>query len=72
MDISKKLALLEDMMELDEGTLTPETALEEIEEWDSLAKLSLIVLVDEECGKQLTGDQIKAFMCVKDILDCMD
>ena len=72
MDISKKLALLEDMMELDEGILTPEMALEEIEEWDSLAKLSLIVLVDEECGKQLTGDQIKTFVCVKDILDCMD
>lgn len=67
----KKLELLEEMMELDAGTLTPETALEEIEEWDSLAKLSLIVLMDDECGKKLAGEQIKAFVTVQDILDFM-
>lgn len=33
----KKLELLEEMMELDAGTLTPETTLEDLEEWDSLA-----------------------------------
>lgn len=72
MDTEKKLALLEEMLEVDEGTLTPETVLEELDEWDSLAKLSLIVLMDDECGKTLAGDQIKAFVTVKDILDFMD
>lgn len=71
MTTEKKIELLEEMMELDEGTLTPETDLEDIEEWDSMAKLSLIVLVDDECGKSLTGQEIKGFTTVQDILDYM-
>ena len=71
MTTEKKIELLEEMMELDEGTLMPETDLEDIEEWDSMAKLSLIVLVDDECGKSLTGQEIKGFTTVQDILDYM-
>ena len=67
----EKIALLEDMLELDAKTLTPETALADIEEYDSMAKLSLIVLMDEECGKKLTGEQIREFKTVGDILAFM-
>lgn len=68
----EKIALLEYMLELDANTLTPETELSAIEEYDSMAKLSLIVLMDEECGKKLTGEQIRAFKTVQDVLDFMD
>ncbi len=71
MDISKKLALLEEMMDLDEGTLAAETNLDDIEEYDSMAKLSLIVLMNDEFEKKLTASQIKAFKTVQDILDFM-
>ena len=67
----EKIALLEDMLELDVNTLTPETVLTDIEEYDSMAKLSLIVLMDEECGKKLTGEQIRTFKKVQDVLDFM-
>lgn len=67
----EKIALLEDMLELDANTLTPETELASIDEYDSMAKLSLIVLMDEECGKKLTGEEIRAFKTVMDILDFM-
>ncbi|WP_292594699.1 acyl carrier protein [Mesotoga sp. UBA5847] len=67
----EKLALLEDMLELDEGTLNEEVKLEEVEGWDSMAKLSLIVLMDDEFGKKLSGEQIKGFKTIKDILDYM-
>jgi acyl carrier protein len=40
-------------------------------EFDSMAKLTLIVLCDEEFGKKLTGEQIRAFKTVGDILDFM-
>ena len=50
METSKKLALLEEMMELDEGSLTAETSLSDVEEYDSMAKLSLIVLMNDEFG----------------------
>lgn len=68
----EKIALLEDMLELEAGTLKPETELSGIDEYDSMAKLSLIVLMDDECGKKLTGEQIREFKTVQDILDFMD
>ena len=67
----EKIALLEDMLELDGGTLAPETELSGIDEYDSMAKLSLIVLMDDEFSKKLTGEQIREFKTVQDILDFM-
>lgn len=68
----EKIRLLEDMLELDEGTLSEETILKEIDEWDSMAALSLIVLMDEKFNKKITGDQIKGFKSIKDIVDFME
>ncbi len=67
----EKIALLEDMLELDNGSLQPETELSSIDEYDSMAKLSLIVLMDDEFGKKLTGEQIVKFTTIGDILDFM-
>ena len=68
----EKIALLEDMLELDEGALTPEMELSAIDEYDSMAKLSLIVLFDDECGKKLTGEESRTFKTVGDIIAAMD
>ena len=67
----EKIAMLEDMLELDGGTLKPETVLADIDEYDSMAKLSLIVLMDDEFSKKLTGEQIREFKTVLDVLDFM-
>lgn len=67
----EKIALLEDMLELESGVLTPETELSSIDEYDSMAKLSLIVLMDDEFSKKLTGEQIREFKTVQDILNFM-
>lgn len=68
----EKIGLLEEMLELDQGILSEDTELSSIDVWDSMAALSLIVLMDEKFGKTLTGAQIKQFKTVKDILDQMD
>ncbi len=68
----EKLALLEDMLELDEGDLTADKALDDIDEYDSMAKLSLIVLMEDEFGVKLTGDVIKGFNTVGDIIALMN
>ena len=67
----EKLALLEETFELEEGELKEDMNLSELENWDSMTKLSLIVLMDDEFEKKLTGEQIKSFVTVKDILDFM-
>ena len=68
----EKIALLEETLELDEGTLTAETVLADVDEYDSMAKLSLIVMMDDEFGVKLTGDVIKGFETVGDILKLME
>lgn len=68
----EKLALLEDMLELDEGALTVETVLDDVDEYDSMAKLSLIVLMEDEFDVKLTGDVIKGFETVGDIVKLMN
>ncbi len=71
MNEKEKLALLEETFDVDEGALSPEMELDGIEEYDSMTKLSLIVMVEEEFGKKLTGAEIKAFKTVQDILNYM-
>lgn len=72
MNTQEKLAALEDIMELDEGTLAPETQLGEIEEWDSLAALSYVVLMGDEFNKKISGKEIRAFQTVQDIMNTME
>ena len=67
----EKLALLEDMLELEEGDLSIDQILEDIDEYDSMAKLSLIVLMEDEFGVKLTGEMIKGFETVGDIVTLM-
>lgn len=72
MTSEEKLAALEEMLELDEGSLAPELELSSLEEWDSLAALSFIVLMDDEFSKTVTGKQIKAFKTVQDVMNEME
>ena len=71
MTAQEKIALIEETLELDEGTLTPKTVLADVDEYDSMAKLSLIVMMDDEFGVKLTGDMVKGFETVADILALM-
>jgi len=68
----EKIALLEETLEIDEGTLTEDMLLEDVDEYDSMAKLSLIVMMDDEFDVKLTGDMIKGFQTVGDILAVME
>ena len=42
MDLNEKLRLLEEIMEMDENTLSETMLLEDIEEWDSISRLALM------------------------------
>ncbi len=68
----EKLALLEDLFELEEGDITADTNLCDIEEYDSMTRLSLIVMMEDEFGVKLDGAAIKGFVTVSDILARME
>ena len=69
MTFEEKMAVIEEAMEVDEGTLTEEMLLGDIDEWDSLAALCLVTYVKREQGRELTTDELMAFQTVKDICD---
>lgn len=65
--MEEKIELLEDMMDLDEGTLSPDTVLDDLEEWDSMSKLSLVVLAKKSFSKDLDVKDVREFKTVADI-----
>lgn len=69
---AKKIALLEEVMELEEGTLQLDDVLEEYEEWDSVTILGIISLMDEEFGKTVTGKEVRDIKTVSGLLDMME
>jgi acyl carrier protein len=71
MTLDEKMKLIAEVLESDDE-LTPDMLLADQEGWDSLSKLSLIVAMDDNFGKRLTGMQIREFKTIRDILDFME
>lgn len=72
MELKEKMALIEEALDTEEGMLTTETSLDDLDEWDSIAALSLIAILDEHFNKTITGAEIKALKTVGDILNYMN
>ncbi len=71
MEIKEKINKIEEMLEIDENTLSLETELDSLDEWDSIAILSAIVMLEEEFGKSVKGADIKACKTVADFINLM-
>lgn len=63
------LAELDEMLELDAGTLTGDETLEYLEGWDSLAVISFIALVDEKLNLVVEGERLSRAKTVADLLE---
>jgi len=68
----EKIKLIEETLDVDNGTLTESAILSELPQYDSMSKLAIIVMFDDEFSKKLTGERLKEFVTVGDILDFMD
>ena len=71
MSEKEKLEILEEVFDCEPGELAADTVLADLESWDSMTKLALIVAMDEQCGKKLDGSTISGFKTVSDILAFM-
>ncbi|MBR3043512.1 MAG: acyl carrier protein [Oscillospiraceae bacterium] len=72
MNINEKIALFAETLDVEADSVSAETVLADLPEYDSMAKLSLIVMFDEQFGKKVDGETVKGFQTVGDILDLMD
>ncbi|MGR0188458.1 acyl carrier protein [Azospirillum aestuarii] len=68
MDRKEFLLALDEMLELDAGTLTGTEELDSIDSWDSLAVISFIALVDERLGHVVEGEKLVKAKTVDDLL----
>ena len=71
MSNEEKMELLAEMLEIEVENLSGEMRLDEIDEWDSFARLSFMSLVDENFGKLITSADIKQLKTVSDLLAIM-
>ena len=69
--MENKLKKLEQLFEMQEGTLRPDTLLKDLEEWDSITRLSCVVMMEDDYGKKVTRTEVMNYKTVSDILDGM-
>ena len=65
---SEFLQSMDEMLELPQGTLTGSEPLDELENWDSVAMMSFIALVNSNNGMTLSPKQIVSCGTVDELL----
>ena len=58
-----------DVLDLDEVTLAETTTAENIEEWDSLSHIRLVVSIERHYGIKFTNAEIEGLKTVGDLVD---
>jgi len=71
LNLEEKLSLIAEALDIEPGTLKPETRLEDLQEWDSLGMVSLIAMLDKHFSVRLQPEEIRALVTVEDILSRM-
>ena len=72
MTIEKKLELIADIVDMEVEELSPEMEFATLSNWDSVAALSFIAMMDEEFGREIKGTEIKRFVTIQDALNVME
>ena len=68
---SKLNEIFIDVLDLDECNLTDETNANDIEEWDSLSHIQLIVAIEKRFGIKFTSLEIMKWRNVGELVDSM-
>jgi len=66
----KFIALFQETLELEQDIkLTKEIVFRELDQWDSLAFLSVIAMIDEEYNIVIEGNDFKELITIGDLID---
>lgn len=70
MDIKNFIEQFAEAVEVETSqSLTPETIFRDIDEWSSLAGLSVIAMADEEYGKELSSSDLRKVNTLQELYD---
>lgn len=67
----EKIELLEEILDLEEGTLHPGDELNALDDWDSLAILSYVAMIDSDFHRTIDGEVVKKFTTIRDAMEEM-
>lgn len=59
-------------LELDDLELTDETTADDVEEWDSLSHVQLVVALEKNFGIKFSSREILSWDNVGDLVDCIE
>ena len=71
MTTQEKMELIADILDMDAEELKPDTKIANLE-WDSIATLSFIAMMDESFSKEVKGAVVKQFVTIQDALNIME
>jgi acyl carrier protein len=71
MNSDELLGLFAEALEADRTAISMETVITDVPEWSSLVWLSIMSLLDERCGIQLSAKEIRGFKTVRDAVECI-
>lgn len=61
-----------DELELDDLVLTDETTADDVEEWDSLTHVQIVVALEKAFALKFTSREILSWDNVGDLVDCIE
>jgi acyl carrier protein len=64
----KFIELFKETLEIEDGEVTIDTRFRELEQWDSLAFLSVIAMIDEEYDVVIEGNDFKKLNTVGELI----
>ncbi len=75
MEINEILGKVQDVfreeLEIDDLVLSNETTADDVEEWDSLSHIQLVVALEKTFGIKFTSREILSWDNIGDLVDCI-
>lgn len=69
MDINEFIDKIREQFDDMPSEITPQTAYADLDGWSSLVALSVISMIDEEYGVQVTGSEIRSAETVQELFE---
>lgn len=69
--LSRVQEIFRDELELDDLVLTDETTADDVEEWDSLSHVQLVVALEKAFNIKFTSREILSWDNIGDLIECI-